>query len=131
DVSEPHAVAVVLQPDVAAHAQTVVRPRRKLAAGDPRAPILAALLVLEYPCTVEPVLDVRSARDDAHGVPLPYRARHVRRRGVQPKVRSGGRERTPAVRMTIVVQHLHLGARLEDVVGFLAGAVEDAAVAAR
>src|SRR5690606_4486068 len=130
DVSEPDRVAVVLEPDMALHPCAVFRPGGELGIGDARLPLVAALLVLEQLDAVQPVFDVRPACHDARLVPLAYRVCHVACGRVEPEVGAGRRQRALTVGVTGIVEHLHLGRGLEDVVRRFGATVEDAAVAA-
>src|SRR5690606_31905153 len=130
DVAVPHEVAVVLQADHALAVRAEAGLLGEFAGGHARVPVVAALLVLGDLDAVEPVLDVRAVGDDADLVPLTGRARDVLGGGVKRVDGAGGVGGRRGIGVAGVVEHLHLGGGIPDVLGALGAAVEDAAVAA-
>src|SRR5579864_5305137 len=119
---------VALHPQMAARRAPVVGPDGELARLDAGGPVGAAELVLEQFDAVQPVLDMRTFRDDACRVPFADPLQMTLGGRVHGVRGAGAGEPRLVVLGMDVVEELILGRAPVDVVVLLGAAVEDAAV---
>src|SRR4051812_42905743 len=114
---------VTLDGEVAACRASIVRPYGELARLHFCFPVRAGRLVLEQLGAVEPMLHVRTARDDAAGIPFAGGPDDPGRRGVQSERGAGARQPILAVPRIRVVEQLILGGAPVDLLVLLRAAV--------